>query len=154
MEHTYRQRNAAGRQRLRALVDRLSDADLVRSISDGWTVAAILAHLAFWDRFVLVRWQHAAREGQRVPAGVADMLLDLINEASLAAWQALPPRVAAQQAIAAAETIEQLVAALPDDVAAEAISSGRAALLDRTLHWTAHLDEIEQALGRPQEQVS
>ncbi|TMQ17769.1 MAG: hypothetical protein E6K82_20865 [Candidatus Rokuibacteriota bacterium] len=42
--------NDAERTRLQALVKRLTDADLGRAMPAGWTVGAILAHLAFWDR--------------------------------------------------------------------------------------------------------
>ena len=153
MEQSYRQRNAAERQRLRALIERLSDADLARRLGDGWTVAAVLAHLAFWDRFVLIRWQRAAQEGRHVPLVIAEVQTDLINDASFEAWQAIPPRVTAQQALAAAEAIEHWVAALSDDAVAEATASGRVALLDRTIHWRAHLDEIERALGHLPEKI-
>src|SRR5215470_6911948 len=47
-------------RRLRALVERLSDADLARPTPGGWTVAASLAHVAFWDQrilFWLDRWE-------------------------------------------------------------------------------------------------
>lgn len=99
MGQSYLHRNAAERGHLRALIEKLSDEDLAQPVGSEWTVAAVLAHLAFWDRFVLVRWQSAAREGQRVPAGIADTLLDLINDAALQQWRALPPRLAAQHAI-------------------------------------------------------
>jgi hypothetical protein len=36
--------NAAARERLRALVARLSDADLARPVGGGWSVALALAH--------------------------------------------------------------------------------------------------------------
>src|SRR5256885_10578019 len=39
----------AERARLRALVARLSDADLRRPMPAGWTVSAVLAHAGFWD---------------------------------------------------------------------------------------------------------
>jgi hypothetical protein len=87
------------------------------------------------------------QEGQRVPPGIADGLADLINSAALEEWRALPPRVAARQALTASEAIEQLIAGLSDDAAAEIMASGRLGLLDRTLHWRGHLDEIERALG-------
>lgn len=41
--------NDAERERLRSLVSRMSDADLRRPMPDGWTVAAVLAHVGFWD---------------------------------------------------------------------------------------------------------
>ena len=59
-DRTYIARNDAERARLRALVARLSDADLARPMPGGWTVAAVLAHLAFWDQRIMVlleRWE-------------------------------------------------------------------------------------------------
>jgi uncharacterized damage-inducible protein DinB len=56
MDRAYITRNAAQRERLHTLVERLSDEDLARALTGGWTVAVLLAHLAFCDRFVLVRW--------------------------------------------------------------------------------------------------
>ena len=47
MNRTYVIENNRERERLRTLVDRLSDAELARPIEAGWTVAAALAHLAF-----------------------------------------------------------------------------------------------------------
>ena len=38
------------RQRLQRFVDESSDADLARPIEGDWTVGALLAHIAFWDR--------------------------------------------------------------------------------------------------------
>ena len=62
-DRTYVTENAAELRRLRALVDRLSDADLARPTPGGWTVAASLAHVAFWDQRVLFwldRWDQGA----------------------------------------------------------------------------------------------
>lgn len=38
--------NSESNAKLRALVGRLTDADLGRDLGEGWTVAAMLAHLA------------------------------------------------------------------------------------------------------------
>lgn len=60
MSFPYAQQNANSRRRLESLVSGLSDADLARSTDYGWTVAALLAHLAFWDHrmsVILQRWQ-------------------------------------------------------------------------------------------------
>ena len=46
--------NDAERARLRALVGRLGDTDLARPLDAGWTVAGVLAHLAFWDQRIIV----------------------------------------------------------------------------------------------------
>ncbi len=154
MDRSYLERNATEGARLRALVERLSDDDLARSVDGEWTVAALLAHLAFWDRFVVSRWQRAAQDGQRVPPAIEHVPLDLINDAALNQWRALPPRTAANQALAAAEAAEQLIARLADTVADEIVAGGRMPLLDRTVHWRGHLDEIERVYGRPPAQAS
>jgi hypothetical protein len=39
----------AERERLGALIARLSDKDLSRPMPAGWTVAGVLAHIGFWD---------------------------------------------------------------------------------------------------------
>ena len=50
MDTSYNERNREQRERLRALVAGLSEADLARPLGDGaWTVAATLAHLAYFD---------------------------------------------------------------------------------------------------------
>ena len=60
MTRSYVTENSAQRARLRALVDRLTDAELARPLDAGWTVAAVLAHVAFWDQRALTlieRWE-------------------------------------------------------------------------------------------------
>ena len=53
VDRSYIAENAAEFRRLRALVERLSDADLARPTPGGWTVSASLAHVAFWDQRIL-----------------------------------------------------------------------------------------------------
>ena len=50
-------RNAEATRRLHALVARLEETDLERSLGGGWTVGFALVHLAFWDAR-----QHFARQ--------------------------------------------------------------------------------------------
>ena len=52
-------RNAEATNRLQALVARLEETDLARSLGGGWTVRFALAHLAFWDAR-----QHFAQAGE------------------------------------------------------------------------------------------
>jgi hypothetical protein len=61
-DRTFITQNDAERGRLQSLVARLSDADLVRPMPAGWTVAGVLAHLAFWDQRILdllERWEQS-----------------------------------------------------------------------------------------------
>ena len=41
--------NAVSQQELRALIAGLNDSDLMHDMGDGWTVAVMLAHMAFYD---------------------------------------------------------------------------------------------------------
>ena len=53
-DRSYVEVNNRERERLRALVERLSDDDLVAPVNEHWTVAGVLGHMAYWDIRVLV----------------------------------------------------------------------------------------------------
>ncbi len=144
MDRSYIEQNAAELARLKDLAGRLSDADLGRSLADGWTVAATLAHCAFWDRMALLRWQSWEREGMRyVP-----LELDVLNGALLPQWLAIPAREAVRQAVSAAEEIDGKIKSLASQLAEEYRTSGRPQwMLETWEHRREHLDEIEHALG-------
>lgn len=146
MDRAYVTSNDRTRERLRALVVRLDDEDLTRPLDGGWTVAAALAHLAFWDRWVVARWERYDRDGaiETLPDGV----LDLANAAGLPQWLALAPRRAAELALAAAEEGDRRIAALVPAAVEHALTTGRPAMLDRALHRDPHLDDIERCLPR------
>lgn len=136
------QRNAGSRARLRALIDRHSDEELGRSLENGWTVSATLAHLAFWDRRVAILLRRA--QGGDLTPSPADF--DLVNDALKPTWLALPPRAAADECLAAAEEADAAVAGLPTDLA-QTLAGGAGVRLDRSRHRSDHLREIEAALS-------
>ncbi len=140
----YVRANDESRARLRAVVDGLDRAQLAHPALEGWSVSAVLAHLGFWDRFTVRRW-HSRLAGIDLPA--LDVLDDLINDSALPMWNALPPEVAAREAIAAAEAADTFVGALGPDVTARWLAEGRPRSLYRSEHRTEHLDDIERALG-------
>ena len=146
MEQEHVARNAADRERLHALVARLSEEELQHPLGDGWTVAAALAHLAFWDRYVLARWGQYERDGAFL--ALPDRHVDLANEAALPQWLALPPRRAAALALVAAEEVDRRIAGLAPEAVGAALATDRPAMVDRSRHRRAHLDAIEGALGR------
>src|SRR5919202_1665770 len=92
--------NAVSRRRLQELVSRLDDASLAAMVDADWTVASILAHLAFWDQSTYVRWENYARGGELL--GISDEVIDVVNAANLPTWLALPGRTAAELALQAA----------------------------------------------------
>lgn len=136
--------NTAQCERLNALAARLADDDLLRPLGFGWTVAAALVHLAYWDRnreATLKRW---LASGDLVTSGSSP---DPTNDAVFALSQAIPPRAALKLAIEAAEAVDRLVAQLTSEQIAALESAGMGRMVNRSLHRREHLDQIEQALG-------
>jgi hypothetical protein len=142
MERAYATENTHERQRLRTLVARLSDEDLTRPLPNGWTVAITLAHLAFWD------WQRLAllRRWERDGVKPAPADADTINEGVRVLATALPPRMAAQLALDAAEAVDQALEQLSAEMVTQIEGGGQASILRRAVHRRGHLDRIEQAL--------
>jgi hypothetical protein len=147
-DRSFEGRNARASHELSRLVDTLSAEDLATELGGGWTVATCLAHLAFWDRWQVVRWRDAAAAGLPVPADVSDNVPDLANAALETTWRALPGETAAALALQAAAEINALVAALPDNSVDAAPASGRVRLLDRSIHRLEHVTQIRRGLGR------
>src|SRR6187401_1863392 len=99
MDSSYNVRNREQRERLRALVARLSEADLAQPLGDGtWTVGATLAHLAYFDTRVAAGLEMSLRHG--LPRYWWDQAeVNAVNEARTPGWRATPGREAAQQAL-------------------------------------------------------
>src|SRR5258705_7820528 len=53
-DRSYVDANTGQRERLRALVERLSDDELTTPVNKYWTVSGVLGHVAYWDIRVLV----------------------------------------------------------------------------------------------------
>ncbi len=143
MDKPYIAENDAERSRLRALVERLSDEQLSHPMAAGWTVAGVLAHLAFWDAralYLMDKWASGAAPSQEdwEPEDV-----DWINDAAKPLCLALPPRTAAQLTLETEET-DRRVAALPDDLVAQLLALGPPFNLSRASHRREHLDDIER----------
>lgn len=146
MSFPYSRQNADSRRRLESLVRRLSDADLARSTDYGWTVAALLAHLAFWDHrmsVILHRWQQQGFD----PSPIDSMA---VNDALKVICHALEPRAAAELAISAAEKVDAEFETLPDEFVKQIEShieeTSTQFRMDRSLHRDSHLQDIELLL--------
>jgi hypothetical protein len=143
VDRTYIAQNDAERGRLRGLVGRLSDADLARAMPAGWTVAGVLAHLAFWDQRILVLLEQWEQSPSKPPRIENEADTDWINDASKPLLLALAPRQAADLTITIAEIVDGKVAALPDDLVARNAAAGSPLNLRRAQHRAEHLREIE-----------
>ncbi|HJS20658.1 MAG TPA: maleylpyruvate isomerase N-terminal domain-containing protein [Anaerolineales bacterium] len=148
MTFPYSQQNTDSRQRLEALVSGLSDSDLARSTDYGWTVAALLAHLAFWDHrmsVILHRWQEQGLDDSPIDAGA-------VNDALKVICHALEPRTTAGLAVTAAQKIDgELETLTPDFVKQieEHIEANSLQFrMNRSLHRVGHLNDIEALLNQ------
>jgi hypothetical protein len=137
-------RNRATRERLAGVIARLGDRDA--KVDQDWTAAALLAHLAFWDRLAAARIEKYLRDGEAPPPASA-AILDYTNGGGMRQWQETPVRVAAAQAKDAAAAFDRLVESLPSDKFAYLKGLGRPFLIDRSEHRKEHLDQIERALA-------
>ncbi|HEY7139341.1 MAG TPA: DinB family protein [Methylomirabilota bacterium] len=144
VDRSYVTENAAELRRLRDLVERMSDADLGRPTPGGWTVAASLAHVAFWDQrilFWLDRWERGESPRRLEQADV-----DWINDAGKPLCLALAPRAAARLTVEIAEQVDRRLAALTDQQIASNHAAGEPLFITRAHHRKTHLDEIERVL--------
>jgi hypothetical protein len=131
-------------ERLEQLAATVSDEGLLHPMDAGWTVASVLAHLAFWDHRACILIEKWKKEG----IGESPLDTDLVNEVTRYFFLALPPREALRLALESARAIDQTLVSL-DPAFLEAIATrGLAVQIDRGRHRGAHLDEIERALGK------
>jgi hypothetical protein len=138
--------NNTSRQRLRELVASLDEESYRRAIGADWTVAGLLAHLAFWDQACVVRWAEYDRTGSFI--NLSDETGELINTACRPGWLATPGPIAAELALQAAEMADARTASLSAPAIAYVTENDRSFILDRASHRHSHLDEIHRALGR------
>jgi DinB family protein len=140
--------NTRERARLNALVGRLSDAELARPLAAGWTIAAVLAHVAFWDQRALLLLERWRQDGlAAVPEGLNEADVDWINDAGKPLFLAMSPRRAAETAVAIAAAVDRTIESLPDEFVTRNAAAGTPVSLLRAEHRREHLDEIDAALG-------
>ncbi len=133
--------NRASTQRIRALVSRLSEPQMLQRVGEHWTVAIALAHLAFWDRRVLFVLDRTEREGKLSP-----IELDItLNDLSLPLWAAIPPHEAARLAIESSEALDARLEKFPPALLEELYKYNQRWVV-RALHRGEHLDEVDKAL--------
>jgi len=142
--------NTASRHRLETVVSRLSDKDLARTTPYGWTVAALLAHLAFWDQRVAVllrRWKEKGVDPSPVDS-------QAMNDALRPLLLAMEPRTAISLCLSSAEAVDAELETISPELFQEiqkvSQESSTQFRFSRALHRNDHLDDIELLLKPPQ----
>ena len=145
-DRSYIEENTRERERLRALVNRLSEDELRGPVNEFWTVAGVFGHIAFWDARVLALSQKVERDEPFGPDDNEPEDVDWINDASRPLIHAVPPLELAQLALRIAEETDAKVATLPvDRLYPQDPESPIYAV--RASHRGEHLDEVEAALN-------
>ncbi len=134
--------NRSQTERLRKIVGQLDAGKYALRLSNGWTIAGILAHLAFWDRQrlgLMQRWSAG-----KTASGAYDG--EVFNQAMQPMLELIPGEQAARMAIQAAEETDAFLLQVSDEVVAAALARIDKPNLDRGSHRGYHLDQIEKAL--------
>jgi hypothetical protein len=140
----YVEANTSQRERLRALVERLTDEELCKPVGDRWSIADVLGHIAFWDARSLWLAEKIERSEPFTAAEVEPDDPTWINESVWPIIHAIAPRDAAQLALRLAEEVDRKVASLPPE---RTWPTDPNSLLNpmRAEHRREHLDQIEAA---------
>ncbi len=134
--------NRASTHRIRALANRLSDAEMQTRVGEHWTVAIVFAHLAFMDRRAWYVLDATERAGK-----VVNPDFDIfVNDLALPLWAAIPPREAARICLETAEALDRRLETYPPELL-ERVRSERERYVFRAYHRNEHLDEAEAALN-------
>lgn len=148
MSFPYSEQNAASRQRLVELTRRLTEEDLARTTDYGWTVAALLAHLAFWDQRMIVILRRWLDEG----FDSSPMDSQVVNDSLKVICDALEPHTAVALCLTYAEAVDaefdKLTPELTRQLEEHASATETQFRMNRSLHRNAHLDDIETLLNR------
>jgi hypothetical protein len=145
----YAEENARERERLRRLVERVTDDQLLTPVNESWTVAGVLGHMAFWDGRAAFLANKLMRGEPFTPSDDEPEDVDWINDAARPLIHAIPPREAANLGMRLADETDELVASLSPKLAAKAWPADEESPLNplRASHRGEHLDEIEAALA-------
>jgi hypothetical protein len=133
--------NRASTSRMRALVASLSDGEMEHPVGQHWTVAIVLAHLAFWDRRVMSVLDRSERDGKLfIPQ------IDIcVNDIALPLWAAIPPRQAARLALETAERLDARLESYSPELLDELYAYNKRWVV-RAMHRGEHLDEVDATL--------
>jgi len=141
VDKSYIEQNRISRERMRALIEGLSDEEMQTKVGEHWTVSIVYAHIAWWDRRVMYVLNESEKNGKLfVPE------IDIfVNDLSLPLWAAVPPKEAVRIAMENAEAVDKRLEEYPEALLEE-IRNYSERWIIRALHRNEHLNEAEEAL--------
>jgi hypothetical protein len=139
-DRSFIERNSAATNRIREMVN-LSEAELGTPVGEHWTVAVLLAHLAFWDLRALFVLDKTEQEGKLFP----HQSDNYVNDYALPLLAAISPLEAARLAVVTAARLDVRLETYPPALLEE-VRAANPRWVDRSLHRNEHLDEADAAL--------
>ena len=134
--------NRTSTNRMRQIIDRMSQEDLLTALPNGWTVADTLGHLAFWD-YRVIRVIELARVNHKVDSPDLDIQL---NEVLLPFLKAISPAKISAMALEMAADLDEMLESCEEQLLG-LVDAENHRWVDRSLHRNGHLDDIESFLG-------
>lgn len=143
MNRDFQIANKASREKMRTLIENMSDEQLALPTVAGWTIASTLTHVAFWDYRILYLLNHW-KENEITPSPYD---ANPINEAHKPLCLALHPLVAANLALQAADAIDIEIENTPDGFVKKIQEAKVQFKFERNEHREYHIREITEALN-------
>ncbi len=143
MSFPYAEQNDESRRRLERLAETLTDEDMTRVTSYGWSVGALLAHMAWWDQRVLVllrRWRENGLDDSPVDSNA-------VNEALKPLCHVLDPRVALRLCLSSAEETDAELSAISTQLFTQIEAMPTHFRMNRSLHRNDHIKDILSLVG-------
>jgi hypothetical protein len=141
VDRSFVELNRASTRRMRELVMRSTNDELVKPVGKDWRVYTTLAHLAFWDLRVMHVLDATGLEGKLVAPEVDISVNDILNTL----FGAMYPRLISQIAFQTAEALDDMLDEFPPDLL-ELVHARSERWVVRALHRNHHLDAIDSAL--------
>ncbi len=126
------------------LLSHYTNDQLSTPMPAGWTVSAVLVHLAFWDHRAFVLLEKWEKDG--IVFSPND--IDVVNDATKLLCLAVPPLKAVDMFLKSAEIIDQKISTLDAQWAADVVEKGKNVNLSRAHHRMMHLEDIKVVLGK------
>jgi hypothetical protein len=145
-DRSFQSANDESRKRLARLVETLTPTQLQVDLGEGWTVASVLAHTGFWDRWQASRWTEMLT-GRWTADDLSIIAAEhLANDALHPYWAGIDTSDIPALALDSATRLDALIGGSPDALVDALEGTPSAYLLHRHRHRGDHLDQIERGI--------